>query len=268
MIKPVYNLFKKKVKMKSNKPLFNSSQNNMIPPLPKPEFKPPVEFTNPVEIKDTLTENEEKQTKFNTKTIIFAVIGVVLLAVLVYGGKKINNGTKVNNYNTEKQNEEILLAENERYKLEMEEYETKRKKLLENFQIFTKKRNDIINLLQANYKSASLNNQDFHKMFADKKLDSSTTLEEENESIDTAFMLKDDMEKKKMEMIESGKSLNKQKDDLLNQMQEVNKQIDDIANLYNVSYEGQKLPLTTEKTTENKQQVLNQQQPTQEKLKQ
>lgn len=242
MIKPVYNLIKKKAKMKPIKP-YNSS--SIRPPMSQPDFQTPV------------TDSEGKQTGFNNKIVVFSVVAAVLLAVLFYGGKKIGKGN--NKEALKNKDEDALLADNERYKLEMEEYEGKRKQLLQTFQDFSRERNNVINLLQHNYKSAKLNNEDFQKMFSEKKLDSASSMEGnlEDENIDTAFMLKDDLEKKKMEMIEAGKKLGQQKDNLMKKMQQVNQQIDEIANIYNSSYDGEKLPLSTQ-----------QQKPTHEPLKQ
>jgi hypothetical protein len=252
MIKPVYNLLKKKTKMKYDQSPSSFGGNIMRPITPKPEFQAPV------------GDIEDKQTRFNNKTVVFAVIGAVLLAVLYYGGKKIGKGNEKDK--SQKKNEDALLAENERYNMEMEEYENKRKQLLLTFQGFSRERNDVIKILQHNYKSAKLNNEDFQNMFSEKKLDSASSMEGnlEDENIDTAFMLKEDLEKKKMDMIESGKKLGQQKDNLLKQMQQVNQKLDEVANIYNSSYDGEKLPLSTQKPPQQQQQ---QQQPTHEPLK-
>lgn len=190
--------------------------------------------TENVEQGYTPVESKPAQSSFN-KIVIVGVVALTLLATVVFYGVKKNQASDI-----QKEEEQFMIKEHARFEAEQAEYLGKREELLTRFQKLSRDRNEVIGMLKGNYETAVRNQKDFQTMFAEKKAEFD---DDADESIDTAFMLKEDVEKKKQDMIQEGKNLGVEKERLLQTMQGIKKELTTVANTYNQSYDGEKLPL-------------------------
>lgn len=179
----------------------------------------------------------EKGGNFNRNVVIAVVFAAVIGTVVVMSGRR---GAKAPE-DLDSQ-EKFMLEEEARFQAEEKAYLSKKDELLGEFERLTKERTQIMGQLKANFETAKRNQADFQDMFSEKKLDFGEN-EHENDSIDTAFMLKDEMEKKKLEMINTGKRLGEENKKLIGMMQQNRDAINEVSSLYNSSYDGEKLPL-------------------------
>lgn len=226
MIKPLYNFIKKKASKRRQQEIEPPPRTYPLPVSPVPPLKDDTVLnSNPV--------SEKKQQGFNKNVVIGAVVIAGLLAVLMFGSRR-KTKSKV------KDEEAAFIKENARYEMEKQSYETERSKLLSDFQSLSSQRNDILARLKKNYEMATNNAEDFKEMFAEKKGDYAGS--ENADSLNTAFMLKEDLETKKQGMIKEAKALGEEKNQLVQAMMENKESINYVADTYNASYDGEKLP--------------------------
>lgn len=204
----------------------------------EPAYSPPPPSYSPMQSLAPTEEKERKKTLSANTTVIFLVVGAAVIGTVVYYGV-VKKKPAVESQRAE---EDYLLQENARFEAEQKAYNDKRQDLLGEFQRLSKERNEIMRQLQGNFETAKRNQHDFQEMFSERKADHGDS-GVESDSIDTAFMLKDDMEKKKMDMIQMGKQLGQRKDSLMRMMEENRAAINEVAQVYNSSYDGDKLPL-------------------------
>ena len=217
--------------MFKGKRLFNFGRRDAapVPPAPEAPRAPPVmERPNMTTVKGS--------SSFNRNVIIGVVALTVIGPVVFFGVKSKNKETD------DAQAETLLIREQARFEAEEKAYLKKKAELLGEFERLSRERNEIIGRLKGNYDTAKQNSEDFHSMFAEKKAEFHGG-DDENESIDTAFMLKEDVEKKKIDMINQGKALGAEKEKLLSMISGNKEAINIVAHTYNQSYDGEKLPL-------------------------
>lgn len=225
MIKPLYNFIKKKTS-KRQKEVSPPPRTYPIPVAPSRETES-VGF-------DSDPAPEKKQQGFNKNVVVGTIVVAGLLVVLMFGSKQKREN------NQAKDEETVFIKENARYEMEKQSYETERAQLLSDFQSLSSQRNDILGRLKKNYDMATNNAEDFKDMFADKKGDYAGS--DNADSLNTAFMLKEDLESKKQGMIKEAKALGEEKKQLVQAMMENQESINYIADTYNASYDGEKLP--------------------------
>lgn len=210
--------------------LFNFGRKNAAPSPVESLQQPEPTMTR------TLPAYTPKSNSFNRNVVIGVVAMTIIGTVVFFGVKNKNKETSAS------EAESLMIREQARYEAEQKAYMDKRQELLDEFQRLSKERNEIIGRLKGNYETAKQNSEDFHSMFAEKKAEFHGG-DEENESIDTAFMLKEDVEKKKQEMIHQGKALGQEKEKLLSMINSNKEAINHVALTFNQSYDGEKLPL-------------------------
>lgn len=225
MIKPLYNFINKKT---------SKRHQEVEPPRTYPiPVAPVAQLTeNEAHVFDSKPVSEKTQQGFNKNIVLGTVVIAGLLVVLMFGSKHKKGKTK--------DEEAAFIKENARYEMEKQSYETERSKLLSDFKNLSSQRNDILGRLKKNYDMATNNAEDFQEMFAEKKGDYAGS--DNADSLDTAFMLKEDLETKKQGMIKEAQALGEEKKQLVQVMMENQQSINYIADTYNASFDGEQLP--------------------------
>lgn len=221
--------------LKAGSRLFNLKRRDAAPPPPPPPSVP--QFTRREEIGPERKESKNSSS-FNKNVVILVVVAAVLGTVVLFGTKR-NSKKKKDGLESQ---EKFMIEEEARFQAEEKAYLSKKQELISEFERLTKERTTIMGQLKANFENAKRNQADFQTMFSEKKLEYGEN-DHENDSIDTAFMLKDDMEKKKLEMIDMGKRLGQENGKLMELMQQNKQAINEVSALYNSSYDGEKLPM-------------------------
>ena len=217
MIRPLYNLIAKK---------------------PGKTFAAPDAFSSPVMAESEGEEKEDApgQTGMNKMFVVGAVVITGILAVVMFGSRGKSNN--------EKNEEEAFIKENARYEMEKKAYDQQRDGLLGEFQSLSSQRNEILQQLKGNFQRAQQNAEDFKEMFSDKK--GEHTGGDEGDSINTAFMLKEELEAKKKQMIDEAKNLGLEKQKLMRMIQQNKDNLNHVADTYNSSFDGDPLPRVEE----------------------
>lgn len=211
MIKPLYNLIKRK------------------------KASPPA--LSPLQPIESAEEEGEQMVKagVNKLVVVGAVVFTGILAVVMFGTRS---------KRSKRDEEEAFIKETARYEMEKKAYDEQRNDLLSEFQSLSSQRNELLKRLKTNFERARQNAEDFKEMFSEKKGEHAGG--DEGDSINTAFMLKDELELKKKQMIDGAKFLGTEKQQLLQMIQENKENINRAADTYNGSFDGDPLPRVEE----------------------
>lgn len=181
---------------------------------PKPFFglKPPVDPSSPGE--------EQIQSKKSPLSVaIVAVVAAIGLTLIILGKKWIGKQeTKTKEINNQ---EKLALEEYER---EVKKYEEEQEKYFGELQ---NRRQSMENALHQIQGKIMQNNNEFRSMVSTTKesYDSFQSGLEDEQSISTAFMLKDDIDKKKQHLIDETKQLTQHQQHLIRELMQINNQL-------------------------------------------
>lgn len=185
-----------------------------------------------------LTPNEaRKKGSFNRTVVTTVVVFTVLAAVMYYGVVKRRGGEGA----VALGNDEHFVREKARYEAEKQVYEEQHQALIDQHGKIKAERGELVRLLQANQEKAARNNEDYQEMFAESKGEHANS--DEADSIHTVFMLKDDLEAKKKQMIDTNQTLGQERQRLLQALQNLTSQGNEVASMHNDTFKEEK-PLT------------------------
>lgn len=138
---------------------------------------------------------------------------------------------------------EDLAAEGElaRYEAEKRQYESARVKLQAEHRALAADRDAVTKALQQLRAIAEDNNGKFKKLYAPAKasFDSEISSYEEEQSIETAFALKNELDEKKSAMLQKNTEMEKQHAALLARLRAVSQRIEQVEAIYNESFDDQ-----------------------------
>ncbi len=135
-------------------------------------------------------------------------------------------------------------AELARYEAEKRQYESARVKLQAEHRALAADREEIAKDLQQLRAIAEENNGKFKKLYAPAKasFDSEISSYEEEQNIETAFALKNELDEKKSAMLQKNTDMEKQHAALLARLRAVTQRIEQVEAIYNESFDD---PLVT-----------------------
>ena len=169
-------------------------------------------------------------------------IGAIVLVFVVLGFKdKILQKRHVETYEED--------VEDTQAQAEYEEYLNKGSKLRERYGMLLARRKSILEQMSQNKDTAVKNSSQFKNMFAQHKssFDDDISNFEEEQRLETAFMLKTDLDQKKDGMIKLGEQLGKQMQAMQNEIRQLDAELQQITQYYNQTYAatGEAAPLAS-----------------------
>lgn len=128
---------------------------------------------------------------------------------------------------------------------QMEEYLNRGAMLRKRYQELGQRRSQILQMMGQNKSEAERNSEQFKTMFAQHKtsFDDDIADQEDEQRLDTAFMLKTDLDEKKNGMIKRGEMLGKQMQAMRAEIQKVDAELKQLTDYYNSTYVEAAIPL-------------------------
>lgn len=226
---------KKKKKLKKKKVSFSNEAPRQFTAIPDSgsEITPFKDLEDPSVSQNMISSIKEKlqnQGKKGWVAIVAAAMLVLFFVVRVIRSKA----------SPEKQVALVEPVQEEQMVQQEVQLETQRAELTKLYNSLLSHRNNIIAQVTQNKQHAAHNQEQFSNMFAAKKssYDESIASFEEEQSFDKAFMLKDDLDQKKQEMIKQGEDLGKHHSTLIDQLRQIDMKLSDTISFYNANYDN------------------------------
>jgi hypothetical protein len=136
---------------------------------------------------------------------------------------------------------EAMAAEGElaRYEAESREYEAARERLLAEHRALAEDRARVIDAIKQLRALSEHNNDEFRKRYAPKKetFDSDIASMEDEQNLETAFALKNELDDKKKGLLQLNSQLGEQHKAAMQRLQTIEREINDVKKVYNNSFD-------------------------------
>ncbi len=172
------------------------------------------------------------ETKKSKKVVVIAMVGLIVVAGIGFLLYHSNSTEKTENFQKQQEHDR-LVAEKENQQLEDD------KKQLES--AIASSQNRITGLqkqMKANHETFLSNQLQFKEMFSEQKesFDTHQSSMEDSQNINSAFLLKEEVDDRKSKMVELGKTLQENNVKLQNELQEASKEYQTVVGVYTRSF--------------------------------